>query len=419
MKKIYFLFFLFLSFSHLNGWGKVFYVGGNGQFPVFKELPSVSLFSVVEMTGPGDTIYLRGGIYYLQKELRLEKSGKAGQPISMLAYPGESPILDGSRMERGGLPWRNIPGIREMQYVLRLRGASYWYIRGIEICNGEAGGGWTGGMVVDENSGWNRLEQLNVHHNHGAGIVIHGPHNLLLNSDSHHNVDIVHQGENADGIACSHPYAVDNVIRGCRSWQNSDDGFDIWNSVRTTLDSCWSFRNGYNDQGDPWGARADGNAFKLGIDGEGNLIRNCLAWSNLAIGFDYNWAADLTVLNCTAWNNGAYNYRFDGQDEVLRNCISFEEQLLLERVDIKADEKKPVGDEKHNSWTMDPPIEVKRSDFQSLDDTGASGLRQKDGRLPDLPFLKLHPGSNLIDRGVDVGLPYHGKAPDLGAFELR
>ncbi|WP_242546186.1 hypothetical protein [Amycolatopsis sp. MtRt-6] len=26
-------------------------------------------------------------------------------------------------------------------------------------------------------------------------------------------------------------------------------------------------------------------------------------------------------------------------------------------------------------------------------------------------------GSGLVDKGVDVGLPYTGKAPDLGAFE--
>jgi len=32
-------------------------------------------------------------------------------------------------------------------------------------------------------------------------------------------------------------------------------------------------------------------------------------------------------------------------------------------------------------------------------------------------FLRLAAGSQLIDRGTDVGLPYRGGAPDLGAFE--
>ena len=34
-----------------------------------------------------------------------------------------------------------------------------------------------------------------------------------------------------------------------------------------------------------------------------------------------------------------------------------------------------------------------------------------------LDFLRLAPGSHLIDTGVNVGLPYNGSAPDLGWFE--
>jgi hypothetical protein len=31
--------------------------------------------------------------------------------------------------------------------------------------------------------------------------------------------------------------------------------------------------------------------------------------------------------------------------------------------------------------------------------------------------MKLKAGSDAIDKGVDIGLPFKGKAPDLGAFE--
>jgi hypothetical protein len=34
-----------------------------------------------------------------------------------------------------------------------------------------------------------------------------------------------------------------------------------------------------------------------------------------------------------------------------------------------------------------------------------------------LPYLRLATGSTLIDKGTNVGLPYNGSAPDLGAFE--
>ena len=40
-----------------------------------------------------------------------------------------------------------------------------------------------------------------------------------------------------------------------------------------------------------------------------------------------------------------------------------------------------------------------------------------DGSLPNVDFLKLKEGSRAIDKGEDVGLPFEGSAPDLGAFE--
>jgi chitinase len=62
-------------------------------------------------------------------------------------------------------------------------------------------------------------------------------------------------------------------------------------------------------------------------------------------------------------------------------------------------------------------VTVSAADFVSLDFSGATGQRNADGSLPTINFLKLAAGSNLIDKGVDVGLPYSGSAPDLGAYE--
>jgi len=43
--------------------------------------------------------------------------------------------------------------------------------------------------------------------------------------------------------------------------------------------------------------------------------------------------------------------------------------------------------------------------------------RKADGSLPDVNFFHLNSSSKLIDKGVNVGLPFNGTAPDLGAFE--
>jgi len=43
--------------------------------------------------------------------------------------------------------------------------------------------------------------------------------------------------------------------------------------------------------------------------------------------------------------------------------------------------------------------------------------RQADGSLPVITCFHLAEDSDLIDAGVDVGLPYEGETPDIGAFE--
>ena len=69
----------------------------------------------------------------------------------------------------------------------------------------------------------------------------------------------------------------------------------------------------------------------------------------------------------------------------------------------------------HNSWNGG--VTVTDADFLSVNPAGIDGPRRFDGALPALDFLKLAPGSDLIGKGVDVGLPFLGAAPDLGAFE--
>lgn len=56
--------------------------------------------------------------------------------------------------------------------------------------------------------------------------------------------------------------------------------------------------------------------------------------------------------------------------------------------------------------------------FASVSTSGWDAPRRADGSLPELPYLRPGPRSALIDKGTDVGLPYRGKAPDLGAFEV-
>lgn len=68
-----------------------------------------------------------------------------------------------------------------------------------------------------------------------------------------------------------------------------------------------------------------------------------------------------------------------------------------------------------DSWTLG--YAVTASDFLSLDTSLALIDRNTDGNLPATDLFRLAPGCSLIDAGVDVGIPFKEKAPDLGAFE--
>ena len=61
---------------------------------------------------------------------------------------------------------------------------------------------------------------------------------------------------------------------------------------------------------------------------------------------------------------------------------------------------------------------VTASDFASLDDAQLVAPRKADGSLPDITFMHLASRSPLVNAGVDVGLPFVGSAPDIGAFEF-
>ena len=72
-------------------------------------------------------------------------------------------------------------------------------------------------------------------------------------------------------------------------------------------------------------------------------------------------------------------------------------------------------DAANNSWNLG--VTLSDSQFQSVSTSGWDAPHQSDGSLPVLPNLRPAANSTLIDKGVDVGLPYQGRAPDLGAFE--
>jgi hypothetical protein len=67
--------------------------------------------AALERLRPGETLYLRGGVYY--ERVRCSITGRADAPITIRSYPGEQAILDGGLRqfaERPEQAWQPYPG---------------------------------------------------------------------------------------------------------------------------------------------------------------------------------------------------------------------------------------------------------------------------------------------------------------------
>jgi hypothetical protein len=390
--------------------------------------PWATIAHAQSVAAAGDTVYFRGGTYAYTKGttscssqtatidgVTLSKSGTSGNPIRYWAYPGEKPVFDFSKVTNSC----RIKGFDVTGSYLHLQGLEITGVRQNNNLNHESWGIWISGS----NS---TFERLNIHNTMGAGLFISGGSGeLVLNSDSHDNYDSLTSngaGESGDGFGSHYAKAgtTGNVFRGDRAWNNSDDGFDLISTYSSvTIENSWAWRNGYIPGTST--AVGNGNGFKAGGFGGvydaaavKHTVRNSVAFSNLAAGFyaNHHPVAD-DFFNNTGYGNHP-DFNMLGIDSsgaavgrgTLRNNIAYTGTLTSNLTGTTAS---------NNSWNL--AVTMSDAQFKSVSTTGWDAARQSDGSLPLLTSLHLAAGSTLINKGVNVGLPYLGSAPDLGAFE--
>lgn len=377
--------------------GAVFYVSttGSDSNPGTLAAPFATVSKAQSVMAVGDTIYLRGGTYNLSAQVKLTLDGTATSYCKLWAYPGERPVFDFSTTASG------VKGL----YL----NANYWHVKGIEVANATDNG------IIVAGADYCIVEGCVVHDCNNDGIRIGSSttlanYTLILNCDSFRNYQAAAHGNNGDGFSAKAGTGVGNVFRGCRAWNNSDDGWDFYdNDVTITLEGCITWANGLNLWGDS-AFTGNGNGFKLGgaSTHSQHILRNCLAIQNVHDGFDQNYnSGGVTLYNCTGYGNEV-NFQFPDTPsvgvDVIKNCVSFNGINAING----------AAQLTSNSWQG---FTVTAADFAGLDTSSVTNARNADYSLPTLPLLRLVPGSDLIDAGVDVGIPFIGPAPDLGAYE--
>ena len=270
------------------------------------EAKPLDLATALAFVGPGQTIVLSQGTYRPQGPVVIARGndGGAGHPKTLKAAPGERPVFDFSQSSGGMELWGN-----------------FWVLEGFDVTN--TPGNVKGLQVAGSH---NRVENVQTYRCGDTGLQISGTEaegpdqwpadNLVLNSTSWGNNDPAQN--NADGFAAKLTCGPGNVFRGCLSYSNIDDGWDLFSKIETgpigavTIDSCVSYRNGRLPDGTGHG---DGNGFKLGGDGisVAHVLRNSIAFDNGASGITSNSDPAVILENNTAYANRQSNINLYGK----------------------------------------------------------------------------------------------------------
>jgi hypothetical protein len=331
------------------------------------------VLTAVKNAKPGDVILVKGGNYAFSQRIDIGVVGLENSPIVFKADSDSSqrPKFDFTALGEGD----SNQGI-----ILR---TSYWHIKGIDIVKA----GDNGILITGGHDNVIEFCTFSECSDTGLQLIAGAANNLILNCDSYFNADS--KIENADGFACKIDVGSGNKFKGCRAWQNLDDGWDGYlkktDNVETFYENCWAFNNGILKGGKLSGG--DGNGFKTG-GSDDKLLKhnatyiNCMSTGNVKNGFDHNSnRGEITLLNCVSFFNKDKNLSFGSKNQVAKLVIK--NAVVFGKVgSLAADEKIIEG----NSWQLDK--ELKMSDFVSLDVKELSKPRKADGSLPDVNIPK-------------------------------
>jgi hypothetical protein len=429
----------------------------NGLYPTYQgdqDGPWLTIQRAASTMRAGDVAYVRGGTYY-EAGIFFANSGEPNEPITLTNYQSEEVIIDGSQAAEA------YPGV----WVAEGRG--HYVIQGFTIANM----GWSGIATDEETSapykditirdcilhdnGWSGIDlaavdgfvvdNVEAYDNAFYGVNITGSAdgelsaaNGIVRNSSFYN----HTGDEGHGLAINqgHDISVSDSV----AYHNTIHGFDVsdWPkygelSYDITFEGNFSYDNGVA-------------GFAINSDSHHVVYRKNVAWRNGAAwagrgpadGFycyegcwHVEWYHNVSLENANSGFGvekeiGIYGTPGDNL-LVFKNNIAYNNNPAGETWGVALgiagkDAWQVVAT--HNNWSVPPgwedyAVEIQRVGYTPEEiNNGAfqTGNISLDPMFvdPSLPDVRLNANSPCIDAGVDLGLPFLGLAPDIGAFEF-
>lgn len=387
-----------LSLLPVSVFATTFYVATNGSDSNAgtQTAPFKSLLKAQSVASSGDTVSIRGGTYSsftiggsdanYNFVHDITKSG-----ITYAAFTGETPVFNFS----------SITTVKRVAAFHIANGVSGVTIRGIQITGVPVGTQKQSECFRIE--GNVALDRVTCHDNAANGFyfTLNGS-GSCTNCDAYNCIGAGTSLGNTDGFGA---HAKGVTFNSCRSWHNSDDGYDcIASGTANTFDRCWAYN---------MTAGGDSNGFKIGGWGTSTVpssvpvhtVRFCLSANNNAHGFYANHQPGQSAnwTNNTAYNNNSANYNMlervsptdatdiPGTREVFHNNIAFTGTTII-------NDNNPAANKTNNSWTKSG-VTVSSADFTSTDATQMDNTRGSSGSMPSISFMHLASGSDLAGLG--------------------
>ncbi|WP_430934274.1 T9SS type A sorting domain-containing protein [Saccharicrinis sp. 156] len=428
-------------------------VYGDDNNPGTYELPFGTWQKAFDSAQAGDTVYFRGGTYYVGSGEKVTydprtghgNSGTRNNWICFMNYPGETPILDGTNTTN----YEELFEAWHTSYVL-FKGLVFqnkWQNKWNQIIR----------QAVFYENGTIQIENCISRNSGGYGFTINAWDTLYCyNNDSyeHYNLKSDDPGNKPDGFAIASGGETTDYgeMIGCRAWRCSDDGIEASWATEMLVDGCWTFCNGFLSGGAGVGIKYGPGYIE---HAENRITQRCIAAWNKGPAYSFqNIHHQTNGPIGNFFNNLSYKCEIGFQSiigdwdcAVGDTYLKFHNNINYNNTNKSLDQLNLVscGGKKSEFWQGDHNTWVWKSDgylytynntigwshnqedsqWALLPDSAAtqailSAPRKADGSLPDIgDAFKLSSTSDLIDKGVYVGIPYSGSAPDLGPFEYN